>query len=61
LKLLDGDGFPVVIKFNCAKNPPNPETMQKINDYLGREYLITGIKWIGHDPFGAGTFDVELD
>jgi hypothetical protein len=35
--------------------------MQKINDYLGREYLITGIKWIGYDPFGVGTFDIELD
>lgn len=58
---LHGDGFPVLIEFHCAKNPPNPETMQKINDYLGREYLITGIKWIGYDPFGVGTFDVELD
>ncbi len=58
---LHGDGYPVLIEFHCAECPPNPETMRKINDYLGREYLITGIKWIGYDPFGVGTFDVELD
>lgn len=49
-RMLDGDGFPVIIEFQSAWSPPLPDMLKKIEDYLDREYLLCDFHWLGHCP-----------
>ena len=58
---LGGDGSPVLIEFQSAWRPPSPQMMRKIDNYLCETYCLHNFKWIGHDPSGETTLDVEID
>jgi|GEM_PF-2747810 len=54
---LGGDGSPILIEFQSAWGPPNPEMMRRINEYLQSVYCLSDIKWMGHNP-GSGTTEI---
>lgn len=57
---LGGDCSPILIEFQSALGPPNPETMRKITEYLCDTYCLKNIKWIGHDPSDGTISDIEI-
>ena len=50
---LGGDGAPILIEFQSAWGPPNPETMRKITNHLCETYCLESIKWMGHNPYDS--------
>jgi hypothetical protein len=59
-QVLGGDGSPILIEFQTAWGPPSPAMMRKIDDYLCETYYLKDIRWIGHDPSGGSTCDIEV-
>lgn len=51
VKVMGGDGSPILISFVSAWCPPNAATMLKIEQYLKTNYHIGNIIWTGHDPY----------
>lgn len=58
--VLGGDGSPILIEFQSAWRPPNPQTMRKIEDYLAEKYLLKNFRWLGHNPYDNSTVDIEV-
>lgn len=48
--VIDGDGSPVLIQFQCAWRPPNERCVGKIVQYLRDNYDIENVVWTWHNP-----------
>lgn len=57
---LGGDGSPILIEFQTAWGPPNPEVMAKINAWLQENFGLENQKWIGFDPYDDRTHDIKV-
>lgn len=57
---LSGDGWPVLIEFQCAWGPPHAEAMRKIEDYLREKHFMESFRWIGFNPYDDSTCDIEV-
>jgi hypothetical protein len=57
---LGGDGSPILIEFQSAWGPPNPELMRKITDYLCKTYNLKEIAWIGHNPYDRSIGEIAV-
>lgn len=55
---MGGDGSPILIEFQSAWGPPNPNMMRRISKYLCDNYCLSEIKWIGHDPSNSSLCDI---
>lgn len=54
VRKLDGDACPILIEFQCAWSPPNPDMMAKISQWLKENYFVKEVVWVGHEP-GSGS------
>ncbi len=57
---LGGDGLPVLIEFQCAWNPPSPEAMRDIENYLKEAYCLKDIRWLFHEPYDNTIAPIEV-
>lgn len=55
---LDGDGSPVIIKFQSAWSPP--KILKEIGEYLKEKYGFDNVVFVGFEPY-SNTVDFSLN